>query len=304
MKAIDLFAGWGGFTEGAEQAGVSVVWAANHWKRAVEAHAMNHPNVQHVCQDLCQADWTSLPAYDLLLASPACQGHSTASQPKRRVYHDAMRATAWAVVACAEATRPKSLIVENVTAFGDWKLFTHWYGALEALGYHLSVSIRMATWHGVPQRRERLIITGSLRRPIPLPSPTEAPDEPAFGPCIEWSKGDWRPIKECRSEGAKARILRARARCGQQCLVQHVTGHPGVPLWEPIRTITTKDQWVVVDGSRYRPLTIREYARAQSFPDHYSWPDEIPRAETIKGLGNAIPPRMACDLVAAVAAAA
>ncbi|WP_394372821.1 DNA cytosine methyltransferase [Ralstonia mannitolilytica] len=34
--AIDLFAGIGGFTESAEQAGVKVVWAANHWRLAVD----------------------------------------------------------------------------------------------------------------------------------------------------------------------------------------------------------------------------------------------------------------------------
>lgn len=56
--------------------------------------AANHPETEHVCQDLRQADWTSLPRFDLLWASPACQGYSTASQPKRRAYHDAMRATA------------------------------------------------------------------------------------------------------------------------------------------------------------------------------------------------------------------
>ena len=30
MKVIDLFAGAGGFSEGAKQAGCKVVWAANH----------------------------------------------------------------------------------------------------------------------------------------------------------------------------------------------------------------------------------------------------------------------------------
>src|SRR5690242_5304548 len=98
MIAVDLFSGAGGFTCGAAMAGVPVAFAANHWPLAVETHKLNHPTTQHVCQDLRQADWTALPKYDLLLASPACQGHSTASQPQRRQYHDAMRATAWAVV--------------------------------------------------------------------------------------------------------------------------------------------------------------------------------------------------------------
>ena len=50
-RAVDLFAGWGGFTEGAERVpGVDVLWAANHWPLAVEAHALNHPGTAHSCQ--------------------------------------------------------------------------------------------------------------------------------------------------------------------------------------------------------------------------------------------------------------
>lgn len=38
MDVIDMFAGLGGFSEGAEQAGCRVVWAANHWRLAVDTH--------------------------------------------------------------------------------------------------------------------------------------------------------------------------------------------------------------------------------------------------------------------------
>src|SRR6185295_18994598 len=97
----------------------------------------NHPDTEHVCQDLRQADWTRLPAYDLLLASPACQGHSTASQPKRPLYHDEMRATAWSVGDCADVTNPKAIIVENGPAFFQWRLFPIWRDALIQLGYYV-----------------------------------------------------------------------------------------------------------------------------------------------------------------------
>ncbi|MBP3980829.1 DNA cytosine methyltransferase [Acidovorax sp. JG5] len=40
MKAIDLFAGAGGFSTGAMMAGCEVVWAANHWPAAVAVHAV------------------------------------------------------------------------------------------------------------------------------------------------------------------------------------------------------------------------------------------------------------------------
>lgn len=112
MIGADLFAGLGGFTEGAEQAGARVAWAGNHWRFAVDTHALNHPNTVHVCQDLNQARWATLPAVDFVLAGPSCQGHSNAGQHARRVSpsvadkHDIDRSTAWAVVSCLEVCRP------------------------------------------------------------------------------------------------------------------------------------------------------------------------------------------------------
>lgn len=80
--AIDLFAGLGGWSTGARAAGVQVLWAANHWPVAVEWHSANHPDTQHVCQDLHQARWEQVPAHDILLASPCCQGHAKARGKK------------------------------------------------------------------------------------------------------------------------------------------------------------------------------------------------------------------------------
>lgn len=72
MNAIDLFSGLGGFSTGAAMAGVKVVWAANHWRLAVDYHAANHPLAHHECQDLHQADWSAIPRHDIGLGSPSC----------------------------------------------------------------------------------------------------------------------------------------------------------------------------------------------------------------------------------------
>ena len=302
MKAVDLFAGWGGMTEGARQAGVSVVWAANHWPLAVEAHSMNHPSTQHVCQDLRQADWTALPAYDLLLAAPACQGHSEAGQPGRRRdgvrrRHDALRATAWAVVDCAEVTLPRAIVVENVLEFRRWPLFPTWCQALEVLGYQLDIRSAVASELGVPQRRRRLFVLGTRRSTWirELPCTPELP----FGPCVDWAAGDWRPI-DTAQQGARRR-LSAAVDSFERALVQHTSDHRGIAVTEPIRTITTKDQWCAARrrGREYRPLTLREYARAMGFSDSYRWP-QASRADVVKGLGNAVPPPMAREVIAAV----
>lgn len=293
-RAVDLFAGWGGFTLGAEQAGVDVVWAANHWPMAVEAHALNHPDTIHACQDLTQADWTKLPDYELLLASPACPGHSTASQPRRRAYHDESRATAWAVVDCAEVTYPETLIVENVPAFKRWQLYPIWKSALRQLGYELEEHTLRASHYGVPQRRDRLFIVGS--RVGAHITPRKPSQEPAFGPCIDWDDGDWRPITVAGA-GAQKRMAAGRARHGERFLSQHTTGHRGISLDEPIRTITAQDHWLVVDGDNYRPLTIRETARGMGFPEDYAWPENATRTDSIIGLGNAVCPPLVAELI-------
>ncbi len=90
MKAIDLFAGIGGASIGAVRV-PDAKWfgAANHWPAAVHWHAQNHPNTVHACQDLQQTDWTTVPPHDLLMASPACQGHSKA-RGKEQPHHDAL----------------------------------------------------------------------------------------------------------------------------------------------------------------------------------------------------------------------
>ena len=308
MKAIDLFAGWGGFTAGAHAAGVDVVWAANHWPLAVRAHAANHPKTRHVCQDLRQADWSALPQHDLLLASPACQGHSQAAQPSRarsdgtRRHHDKLRATAWAVVDCVEVCHPRAFVVENVPDFQNWNKYDLWLESLRREGYQVSEHRLVASRLGVPQRRDRLFVVGLLGyRPLRLPQPRGR--EPGFGRCVQWRQGEWRAIASVRHPNAKRRLLAAAKTFGR-AMVQHVSHHNGLPLSEPIRTITTKDQWAVVDGPRYRPLTIRENARAMGFPDRYRWPDDATRRETIAGLGNAVCPPVASWLLRHVREAA
>ena len=302
MRAVDLFAGWGGFTEGAEAAGAQVVWAGNHWPLAVEAHAANHPHVAHVCQDLRQADWSALPEFDLLLASPACQGHSQAAQPARkaagtiRTKHDALRATAWSVVDCADVTLPRAIVVENVPDFLRWRLYPVWRTALEALGYQLQEHVLTASHFGTPQRRSRVFVIAT-RKAIALD--LKPSKEPAFGPHIQWDSGKWRSIEKARPK-ARERIDRARRNHGDRCIVQHVTGHKGLALSEPIRTITTQDQWAVIAGDRYRPLTVRETARAMGFPDSYAWPETATRRDQIRGLGNAVCPPQAKALIGAV----
>lgn len=297
-KAVDLFSGWGGFTTGAEEAGVDVVWAANHWPVAITTHALNHPGTLHVCQDLQQADWTTLPDYDILLAGPACQGHSTASQPKRRAYHDAMRQTATAIIDCADVTEPKAIVVENVPAFLRWRLYDWWCDGLTQLGYHLQPLKLTASHYGVPQRRERVFMVATRNAAELKLNPSSL--EPAFEPHLEADPGNWHEVGAATPK-TKERIERSRRRHGHRFLTQHTSDHYGVPLHEPIRTITTAQcHWNLVDGDRYRPLSGRELARGMGFPESFQWSDALSVKDVTRGIGNAVCPPVATSLLHAL----
>lgn len=302
LTAIDLFAGAGGFSEGARAAGCKVIWAANHWRAAVDVHAQNHPSTEHSCQDLQQADWTRVPAHDLLLASPACQGH-TPARGRERPHHDACRSTAWAVVAALECHQPLLALIENVPAFTRWKLFAAWCAAVTALGYAIAPHVVDCADLGVPQHRERVFIALTRsKHPMTLRLPQRA-HVPASS-FIDFSAGRWSPINRMgRAPKTLARIARGRQQHGERFLSSYygaTTG--GRSLHQPIGTITTRDRWAVIDGDRMRMVTVTEARRAMTFPDAYVLPDNGRLAMHM--LGNAVPPLAAQTVITALQEAA
>ncbi len=302
MKAIDLFAGAGGFSTGATMAGVKVVWAANHWPAAVQVHANNHPGTQHVCQDLQQADWSLVPDHDLLMASPACQGHSRA-RGKERAHHDAMRATAWAVVSAAECHRPEFVVVENVPEFAKWTLYPAWCSAMGALGYALAPMILDAADHGVPQHRRRLFIACTRSR---YPVQLDLPQRQHIGSAeiIDFDAGRWSAIdKPGRSVATLSRITQGRKAHGSRFLTAYYGNETGGrSMSRPVGTITTRDRWAVIDGDRMRMLSVDECRKAMGFPASYQLPSRA--KDAMHMLGNAVVPVVACDVINALRAAA
>lgn len=307
MIAVDLFAGAGGSSLGATQAGARVVWAANHWPLAVEVHRRNHPETHHECQDLHQCDWSAVRDLrpDLVLASPACQGHSRAasaggargSLPK----HDRDRSTAWAVVSCLEACRAPVAVVENVLELRNWSLYPSWLDALSRLGYTAAEHVFDASWSGVPQRRKRLFVVlarsaKSLRLALPCESPKTLWD------IYDDTRRGWLSIAEI-PDGARGRIKRAWAWNGPGMIaVNYVTDDCGHQTSWPCTTITTKHQraWVrEFHGQIQRRMwSSREYARAMGFPDDYQLTGRV--SDDVRLLGNAVCPPVMRALVDAI----
>jgi len=304
VKAIDLFAGAGGFSTGAEMAGCNVVWAGNHWLPAVEIHAANHPNAQHVCQDLHQADWSQVPAHDILLASPCCQGHSKArGKASGNPQHDASRSTAWAVVSAAEYHKPSFLVVENVPEFLNWALYPAWRMALGALGYQLTPHVLDAANHGVAQHRERMFLVGvRAERPLMLNIPTQA-HVPASS-VIDFNVGRWAQInRDGRALATLSRIAEGRRVHGERFISSYYGNERGGrSINRPIGTITTRDRHAIVDGDRMRMLSVDECRAAMGFPADYKLPTS--HKDAVHMLGNAVVPQVARDVILALKAAA
>lgn len=309
MLAVDLFAGAGGSTVGAEAAGAKVILAANHWREAIAAHRANHPHAEHWLQDLQQADFRRLPAHDLLLASPSCVGH-TRARGAERVGHDAARSTAWAVVSAAEAARPPWIIVENVPEFLDWTLYPAWAMALGALGYALAPHVIDAADLAVPQHRRRLYVICARSRHVPTLKIAHQPHQ-ATRNVIRWGAGTWRPWPTPQRAAAGlrplcaktlTRIIAGQAQHGERYLIAYygsATGGRSVDV--PCGTLTTHDRYAIIDGQRMRWLSVEEQLEIMSFPADYRMPGDRRLATHL--LGNAVCPKVMTKLVRAIQAA-
>lgn len=319
LRAADLFAGAGGFTTGAEMAGLEVVWAVNHWPLAFDVHQANHPDVKHDRSNLLDVDATwfsNMPEVDVLLASPSCQAFSEASTRGRTGARgsgssgEMLRATALSVITAIDGMarrrkKPRLVIVENVRGFQKWsdppardgKQYRWWLAGIENYGYHVTEVLIDAADVGVPQNRERLFVVASLDGKPEIPEPSE--EHVGFRCCVDLDDGEWRQVDKIDAPGAKKRIVEARKHHEDEdaFLIHHDSYTKGRSLDRPIGTITaTTHQWGIVKrGARgrdlYRLLSVDEYRRAMAFPDGYILPDGVTNATML--LGNAVCPPVA-----------
>ena len=175
--AIDLFSGAGGLSLGLEEAGFSVVAAADSDPVAMESHAANIPGLTWV-GDLTNPDdllsqlqeW-GIDRVDLLAGGPPCQPFSRAGTAKIghlvkmgvRQHHDE-RAGLWrSFFAVIDRLKPRAVLFENVPDFTRAQggtLLIALADELRARGYDPHARVLDAWKYGVPQRRSRLFVVG------------------------------------------------------------------------------------------------------------------------------------------------
>lgn len=187
---VDCFAGGGGASTGIEMAlGRSPDVAINHDAVALALHEANHPQTEHLVNDIWGVDPLSVHPgrrIGLLWASPDCKHFSKAKggAPKDRNIRD----LAWVVVDWAEKRKPDVIIIENVEEFVTWgpvdddgapikwlagHTFEAWLTRLRKAGYRVEHRELRACDYGAPTIRKRLFVV--MRRDggkIVWPAPT------------------------------------------------------------------------------------------------------------------------------------
>ena len=149
LTFTDIFCGAGGSSIGLTGAGLELRLAANHWDRAIETHAANFRDAEHLCADVNNYDMRRLPKTDILWASPICTEISPAGGRRRKARgqgdlledagyiapaaFDRTRATFHDVIRATEVHRYSAVLVENVVEATEWELFDWWLGGMQLL---------------------------------------------------------------------------------------------------------------------------------------------------------------------------
>ena len=173
ITATDQFCGAGGSSQGAEETGVRLVMALNHWDKAIETHNSNFPHAAHDCTDISACDPRRYPSTNILITSPECTNHTLSKGVSRKNQFqpdlfgevkidpaaERSRATMWDVPRFAEYHNYEIIIVENVVDASQWVMWPAWLQAMHLLGYdHKCIFFNSMFAHPTPQSRDRLYV--------------------------------------------------------------------------------------------------------------------------------------------------
>lgn len=207
---VDSFAGGGGASLGIQWAlGRSPDIAINHDREAIALHAANHPESEHLPEDVWQVDPVTAcrgRAVGLMWLSPDCKHFSKAKGGKP--VSKKIRGLAWTAVRWANAVRPRIIVLENVEEFQGWgpvlkttnkpdparkgHTFRRFVRRLERIGYEVEWRELRACDYGAPTIRKRLFLIARCDGvAIVWPEPTHGKGRAhpwrTAAECIDWT---------------------------------------------------------------------------------------------------------------------
>lgn len=319
-NSLELFAGGGGLALGMSLAGFHHVLLNEFETAACKTLKVNKPEWNVIEGDVRHIDFTPLKGkVDFLSGGFPCQAFSYAG--KGAGFDDTRGTLFFELARAVREIQPKVFLGENVKGLishEEGRTFETIQNTIAELGYTLvEPRVLRAIMYQVPQKRERLILI-AIRNDIAnrvqfcWPSPyrevltlrdalfqsvifdTDVPaSEGVFYPDKKRSVlalvpqgGDWRDLPE---DIAKEYMG------GSWHLGGGKTGMARrLSLNEPSLTLTCspcQKQTERCHPLETRPLSIREYARIQTFPDYWQFQGNM--SEKYKQIGNAVPVNLA-----------
>lgn len=320
FTSVELFAGCGGLALGMHKAGFRHVLLNEVDPTACHTLRTNRPGWNVLNEDIHRVDFSPLEGkVDLLTGGFPCQAFSYAG--KKGGLNDTRGTLFFELARAVREIQPKVFLCENVKG-----LLSHDGGrtlrvikeAIAELGYQLvEPRVLKAVMYKVPQKRERLFLVAlrndlaahaafcwpsPYRRVMTLRDaffqgelyPSDVP--PSEGQTYPERKrrvlemvpegGDWRSLPEeeqKRYMGASYYLGGGKTGMARRLAMD-----------EPSLTLTcspAQKQTERCHPLETRPLTVREYARIQTFPDEWSFMGSM--SAQYRQIGNAVPVNLA-----------
>lgn len=319
-SSIELFAGAGGLALGMESAGFDVALLNEVDKQAVNTLKHNRPLWNVAEGDVAQLDFTRFKGkIDFVSGGFPCQAFSYAGN--KQGFGDTRGTLFFEFARAVEEIRPRVFLAENVRG-----LLNHDNGRtletikhkIKEIGYTLiDYNVLKAIYFKVPQKRERLFMVGvrndllesavfewpskynrvmtlkdALKKgelfdcDVPQSSGQNYPQRKKEILSLVPSGGYWRDLPEAiQKEYMKKSYFLGGGKTGMARRLS----------WdEPSLTLTcspAQKQTERCHPEETRPLTVREYARIQTFPDNWTFSGSV--TSQYKQIGNAVPVNLA-----------
>jgi len=325
---LDLFAGAGGLSIGFEQAGFKLVGASDFDKWSCETLRLNHPDAAIFEGDVKQLSSDEIKKalkgqeVDVIVGGPPCQGFSQLGKRMKDDPRNEMLYEYWRIVS---ELRPKVFVMENVPQLLKSDQFAEFLELVEDSEYEVEYKVLLAADFGAPQKRQRAIIIGSRVGTPSHPSPTHKNPLKAidlFNPKLK----PWKTVKDAIGDlplvptGQDLHVGRNPTELSLKryahvppggnrfnlpvellpnCWINKPKGGTDLfgRLWWDRPSVTIRTEFFKPEKGRYlhptedRPITLREGARIQGFPDSYKFTGSY--TQVAKQIGNAVPNALA-----------
>jgi DNA (cytosine-5)-methyltransferase 1 len=306
-EVVELFSGCGGLALGLENAGLRNAMLVEMNDDCVSTLKANRRQWSVVPHDVTRVDFRHLSGrVDVVVGGFPCQAFSYAGQ--QRGFEDTRGTLFFQFARCVEEIRPKIAVAENVRGLlrhDQGRTLATMVRILTQLDYQVGYHLLRAQFLDVPQKRERVLIV-AVRNDMSLRgmfvpreqnytvSLREALENCPTSPGAVYSPRK-REIMKMVPEGGYWRDLPTKVQReymkGSLHLSGGKTGMARRLAWnEPALTLTcnpAQTQTERCHPTETRPLTVREYARIQSFPDEWCFTGSI--NSQYRQIGNAVP---------------